>query len=318
MAKREPKRSFASLTNEDRRMRQKEERRNTFDEEWDGLPEIPLDEGIKFQWGEVKIQISNLWERLWTSLYETIYSRETLAASEFKAPTTASPEYLGQLVTLQDELREFKTTNKFKDAEACITLFSGLEALCANRLNDILHNDGFDSVAIVLSDTAGREGYERIEITVLVLFIYCSFLVRRTSPNDLFEKVLDIIPDAHPGQMEYTAVLDANVRTKSNALLNWAIVVAMSDDTFPKENTALAWIVSKLVLESDPVKFMADIKDLAQPNMTVEELKQNIRTKLSLGKYGQTPKTVASVVPEGTMVIPLSARDIQNGIVVNR
>ena len=296
---------------------EKEERYRNFLAEWEQLPGIPLEAGISFRWGEVKIEISNLWDRLWRSLYETIYSRETLAATEFKAEATASPEYLGQLVTLQDELREFKTTNKFKDALACMTMFSGLEALCANRLYDILHSKGLDnSVALVLSDTAGREGNERKEITVLVLFIFACYKIRTTSPSELFEQVLDHIPDAHPGQMEYTMVLSRELRDKSNALLNWAILVAMRGDTFPKENTALAWIVSKLVLESDPVKFMADIEDLAQPNMTVEELKQNIRTTLSLGKYGQTPETVASVVPEGTMVIPLSAIDIQTGIQV--
>jgi hypothetical protein len=315
MSRREPKRPIASLTIEDRQVRQREDRINKFEEEWDGLPQIPVDAGIAFQWGEVKIQINNLWDRLWRSLYETIYSRETLAATEFKAEATASPEYLGQLVTLQDELREFKTTNKFKDALACMTMFSGLETLCANRLYDILHSKGLDnSVALVLSDTAGREGNERKEITVLVLFIFACYKIRTTSPSELFEQVLDLIPDAHPGEMEYTRVLSRELRDKSNALLNWAILVSMRGDKFPKENTALAWIVSKLVLESDPVKFMADIEDLAQPNMTVEELKQNIRTTLSLGKYGQTPETVASVVPEGTMVIPLSAIDIKNGI----
>lgn len=296
---------------------QEDARRKAFEAEWAELPQIPLEAGIAFRWGEVKVRINGMWDRLYTSLYETIYSREALAAKKFKAPATASPEYLGKLVELEDKSREFKTTDKYKDAIICLTMFSGLETMCANRLYELLHGKSLDDIIdLVLSDTAGRRGDERKEITVLVLFIYCCYLVRTTEPSDLFEQVLDHIPDAHPGQMEYTAVLDANVLTKSNALLNWAIVLAVRGDTFPKENTALAAIVGKLFFETDAVKYMEDIVYVAKPHMSVAELTVFVMSNFGLTKYGQTRESVANAVPEGTQVIALSAIDIQNGIVV--
>jgi hypothetical protein len=296
---------------------QEDARRKAFEAEWAELPQPPLEAGIAFRWGGIKLRINGMWDRLYTSLYETIYSREALAAKKFKAPATASPEYLGKLVDLEDKSREFKTTDKYKDAIICLTMFSGLETMCANRLYELLHGKSLDDIiALVLSDTAGRTGDERKEITVLVLFIYCCYLVRTTEPSDLFEQVLDHIPDAHPGQMEYTAVLDANVLTKSNALLNWAIVDAVRGDTFPKENTALAAIVGKLFFETDAVKYMEDIVYVAKPHMSVAELTVFVMSNFGLTKYGQSPESVANAVPAGTQVIALSAIDIQNGIVV--
>jgi len=43
---------------------EKEERYRNFLAEWEQLPGIPLEAGISFRWGEVKIEISNLWDRL--------------------------------------------------------------------------------------------------------------------------------------------------------------------------------------------------------------------------------------------------------------
>ena len=66
-------------------------RRAAFEAEWAELPQITLEAGVAFAWGGIKLQINGMWDRLYTSLYETIYSRETLVAKQFKAPATASP-----------------------------------------------------------------------------------------------------------------------------------------------------------------------------------------------------------------------------------